>query len=294
MEVLLAQPSPEFALRLARAVDVVERALHVYSAGELVISFNGGKDSTATLHVLRAALARRAQRVADGAATNHHLRGDASVVGAAEHSVAQCQRAEHVGECPPGVRCIGAELDASVPAVYFDTPDEFPAVTEFMVQTSSRYGFAIERLPRFPSGMSALVARGVRAVLMGTRRTDPDGVEMEHFSPTSVNWPPLMRVCPVLDWAYADVWTFLRGAHLAYCALYDHGYTSLGTVADSAPNPLLRRQGCTAVGSGGAPGDADAVEAAAGADVAVDASGYLPAWQLLDQPAERLGRLRRG
>ena len=47
----------------------------------------------------------------------------------------------------------------------------------------------------------------VRAIFMGTRRTDPHSEFLEHFSPTDADWPQFMRINPLIDWHYAEIWT---------------------------------------------------------------------------------------
>lgn len=60
--------------------------------------------------------------------------------------------------------------------MYFEDPDEFPEVLKFMEDCCRDYDISIERLPEFKIGISQLLADGVvRAVLIGTRRGDPDG-----------------------------------------------------------------------------------------------------------------------
>ena len=113
----------------------------------------------------------------------------------------------------------------------------------------------------------------VVAILIGTRRTDPHGgafsvpwycesvftcgsaATLDFRVKTDPDWPPFVRVHPVINWGYADVWTFLRRLKIPYCSLYDEGsvhfffpiyasnlfarYTSLGSTYNTARNPAL-------------------------------------------------------
>ena len=55
-----------------------------------------------------------------------------------------------------------------------------------------------EYLAQFPS---------VKAIFVGTRRTDPHGGDLTHFDMTDHGWPGFMRIHPVIDWHYVDIWT---------------------------------------------------------------------------------------
>ena len=56
---------------------------------------------------------------------------------------------------------------------------------------------------------------------------------------TDPDWPSFMRVLPILEWEYNHVWDVILEARIPYCSLYDKGYTSLGSVEDTSPNPAL-------------------------------------------------------
>lgn len=80
----------------------------------------------------------------------------------------------------------------------------------------------------------------LKAILVGIRRTDPYGSKLLHFQTTDAGWPLFMRVHPVIDWHYTDIWYFLRVLQIPYCMLYDLGYTSLGGTDNTIPNPELK------------------------------------------------------
>lgn len=82
---------------------------------------------------------------------------------------------------------------------------------------------------------------------------------------TDVNWPQIMRVSPILDWHYSNVWDYLLYYKVPYCKLYDMGYTSLGNSKNTIRNPYLR-------------------SASSGEEI------YLPAYKMLNEVKERSGR----
>ena len=75
---------------------------------------------------------------------------------------------------------------------------------------------------------------------MGNRRSDPWSRDLEPICQSSAGWPEFMRVFPILDWQYHNVWDFLRDYEQNYCSLYDQGYTSLGEMDNTIKNPHLK------------------------------------------------------
>ncbi|KAJ1688608.1 hypothetical protein LUZ63_012763 [Rhynchospora breviuscula] len=211
-----------------RAVHVIQRAFALYPFEQVALSFNGGKDSTALLHLLRAA---------------YYLQT--------------------------------ASSDAStfpIRTIYFHSPSAFPEINSFTFQTASSYGLLLETIHSdFKSGLHQLFhQKPTQAIFLGTRIGDPNALGQDQFSPSSPGWPPFMRVNPILDWSYRDVWSFLLTCNLNYCTLYDQGYTSIGSIYDTLPNALL------AVSHASAPKPI-----------------FKPAYMLLDGRLERAGRAKK-
>ncbi|KJK79460.1 hypothetical protein H634G_05051 [Metarhizium anisopliae BRIP 53293] len=218
----------------ARAsIKIVEEALRRYQPDELSLSYNGGKDCLVLLVLILACL----PTLYDPSITTN---GDAPV-----------------SKNPP----------PTIQAVYIAPPDPFPEVEEFVSSTTKEYHLDLTRyaLP-MRQALEAYQADkpAVKAIFMGTRRTDPFCEFLTGFSPTDKGWPQFMRVNPVLDWHYTDIWTFILRLDIPFCSLYQQGYSSLGGVKNTRPNPAL------AVGSEGIK--------------------FRPAYELVRDDEERLGR----
>ncbi|KAI3696734.1 hypothetical protein L6452_29243 [Arctium lappa] len=219
------------------AINVIQRALALYPIEEVAFSFNGGKDSTVLLHLLRAGYFLHQ---VDCGHSNGNLSGHASTF--------------------------------PIRTIYFESPSAFPEINSFTYETASSYGVQLDILRQdFKSGLEALLkSKPTRAIFLGVRIGDPTAVGQEQFSPSSPGWPPFMRVNPILDWSYRDVWAFLLTCKVQYCSLYDQGYTSIGSVNDTAPNALL----CINDSAGGK-------------------EKFRPAYMLSDGRLERAGRARK-
>ncbi|KAI0037065.1 hypothetical protein K488DRAFT_39976, partial [Vararia minispora EC-137] len=213
------------------ALRVVEDALDTYGLDQTSLSFNGGKDCTVLLHLYCAAIRRK----------------------------------------------FPADSARRIPALYIPVPSPFPALESFIDEAAQKYGLDLFHCVQPPSqpvetvlanadgrpsdqtvgsddhvkskggeGMRYALATykdnfpRIRAILIGTRRTDPNGANLSFVDPTDADWPKFDRVHPVINWGYADVWCFLRQLKVPYCCLYDEGYTSLGSTFNTFRNPALR------------------------------------------------------
>ncbi|MCL7048005.1 hypothetical protein MKW94_020291 [Papaver nudicaule] len=219
------------------AIYVIQRALALYKFEEVAFSFNGGKDSTVLLHLLRA---------------GYYL-----------HK----KKPDHPSGTP---KTCGEKFPLRT--IYFESPSAFPEINSFTYEAAETYGLQIEviRLD-FKSGLESLIKeKPTAAIFLGTRIGDPNAVGQEQFSPSSPGWPPFMRVNPILDWSYRDVWAFLLTCQVPYCSLYDQGYTSIGSVYDTVPNALL----CID-------------------DSSSSKENFKPAYKLTDGRLERAGRAKK-
>lgn len=150
-------------------------------------------------------------------------------------------------------------------ALYIKNEAPFPEAEAFITKTAKSYNLDLIVIQ---SGMKEALEDlnkqrpGLKACLMGTRRHDPYSAKLRSFSPTDKNWPMFMRILPILDWTYEEIWQYMKMLSIPYCSLYDQGYTSLGSQDNTCPNPLLQQNDGT----------------------------YLPAYFLKDETKERDGR----
>lgn len=127
-------------------------------------------------------------------------------------------------------------------AVCVQSVDPFQEVEQFINSSKERYPLNVQR---YNGAMKLAIEQAleehprVRAIFLGCRRTDPGCENLSVMEPCDKKWPPLVRIFPLLEWSYHDIWSYLRSRRLPYCCLYDQGYTSLGDRSWITTNPSL-------------------------------------------------------
>lgn len=229
-----------------QSVAIIEEAIQRYGLGKICTSFNGGKDCTVVLHLVNATI------------RNLNL-GSKSPNQNNNNDINSETNNHHT-----------SDLNKLL-AFYHKTNDIFEEEEKFVNQALVTYNLKLahysgtslkDSLRQFKSDYPFL-----EGIFIGTRFDDlKEGQKLAYFAPTDHSWPSFVRINPILEWSYQQVWDFIRHLEIPYCDLYNQGYSSFGAKSESRRNSSLLRH------------DFDGK------------SYYMPAWCLADHQDERHSR----
>ncbi|TDG40122.1 hypothetical protein AWZ03_013458 [Drosophila navojoa] len=176
--------------------------------------------------------------------------------------------------------CAQRNIDSGqIPMLYIESDDSFEEIDDFVKHCVRRYKV---KLIKYKDSLKVALTQMthdmplIKAVFVGSRNTDPYCENLKAMQKTDSDWPDMMRLNPLLEWSYHDIWHYIHIYKVPYCSLYARGYTSIGYKSNTFPNPHLLCAECAAAA------------AAAGAEAVTPC--YRPAWELADPTTERAGR----
>lgn len=201
-------------------------------------------------------------------------------------------------------------------SVYIDLAETFPTVETFVDITAERYQLCLYSSAKAhgskASNMSSAFADFLKcypeteAILIGVRATDPFGDTLEPIQKTDSNWPDFYRIQPILHWKLANIWSFLLYSCEPICGLYSEGFTSIGGIDTTIPNPNLIKNDKTIHKLSFDWEIANSFEKTEKEinTLALDEEdkklltkfgegNYLPGWFLIDDSLERSGRIKK-
>lgn len=194
-----------FLVKLKASIQIIEEAFKRYNSDQICVSFNGGKDCCVVLYLFFAVASR-----------------------------------------------LGIHFPLNV--LFIQIKHEFSEMTFFVENIHKHFYRNSFRFIVFSDVSKTMkdclvemkkTEPSINSILLGTRRSDgPYFKEMGAFAPTDGNWPEFMRINPILDWTFSEIWYFIRKLQLPYCSLYDQGYTSIDNTQNTVRNTgLLKADG---------------------------------------------------
>ncbi|KAH8386653.1 hypothetical protein KR093_001786, partial [Drosophila rubida] len=161
----------------------------------------------------------------------------------------------------------------NIPMLYIESDDSFSEIDQFVARCVTVYNVKLikykDSLKQALTNMTEDMPL-IKAVFVGSRNTDPHCDQLQPMQKTDNDWPDIMRLNPLLEWSYHDIWNYIHIYKVPYCSLYAQGYTSIGYKSNTLPNPHLKRSTLS--------------------NAVLGACCFKPAWELADPAQERAGR----
>jgi len=139
------------------------------------------------------------------------------------------------------LRC-SIKLKFDLKIFFIETNDNFQEIEDFIDECEKHWNINVLRIRADSTKNGLIILKeqfDIKAVILGIRQSDQPNYPMRAFEETSAGWPEAMRILPILDWNYQDIWNYIDYMNVPYCYLYTQGFTSIGSSKNSIPNPSL-------------------------------------------------------
>ncbi|KAH0572830.1 FAD synthetase [Spironucleus salmonicida] len=197
---IMQYPQHPLSQQIQNAITIIRRQFRQYS--RLSLSFNGGKDATVLLHLVRTVCVIMSRFL-------------------------QTEEPHTIFRRLVRVFVIHVEK-------------QFPEISEFLIESEIKYNLGIhvyqgidfkQNLQNFIDDFSPEIC------FVGVRKGDPTSKGV--IQQASPGWPQVVRCSALYDFEFLDVFDFLLRFNYKYCELYNKGFTSIGGIENSYQNEKL-------------------------------------------------------
>ena len=184
----IKEQKPDLYDKVHFALETIMQSFSKYGISSTAVSYNGGKDSDVCAHLWRMAL------------------------------FLYLENQGRLGEYQE-------TLESSL-FIVFHSPFDFEEINNHLQDTITNIGVqVIHSNKSFKEGLDIIISSfQVKAILLGVRRTDPYASDLQPHTHSTPDFPPFMRILPILNWTFGDVWDFIFTFSIPYCSLYREGY----------------------------------------------------------------------
>lgn len=191
--------------KVENARRIIRETAGRWSESQVFVAWTGGKDSTVLLHLIRSTFG--------GSVPFRILFNDSTI---------------EFPEVYDFIRRIHREWKLDLVWLKHLPVD----LRKYRQATNPEDQMEIMRLAKIHAINHAQKRYGIRAFLSGIRRDEhPDRSQESFFSERKTH----VRVHPILEFSYDDIWTYIREFEVPYVSLYDQGYKSLGEAPFTKP-----------------------------------------------------------
>lgn len=136
---------------------------------------------------------------------------------------------------------------ANITFIYFINDKHFECEEDYFIAFAKKENVKILYCySGYVCGLNYLIKRNdIRTIIMGTRKDDMKSpaeasqIALTLHQTSTYPFPKFMRIFPVFNFGYNEIWRLILSSGLDYLPLYDKGYSSIGNKDNTKINSFL-------------------------------------------------------
>ncbi|OGK20263.1 hypothetical protein A3C23_04895 [Candidatus Roizmanbacteria bacterium RIFCSPHIGHO2_02_FULL_37_13b] len=194
--------------KVKKSHQIIKKTTSMFDSKDIAIAWTGGKDSTVILHLVKTLF--------NGLIPFQIMFNDSTV------------------EFPEVYKFIKEiKKDWKLKLIWVKhLPNDLKAYENALKNGEKEPAMEIMRIAKINAIKYTLKKYKFKAIISGIRKDEHEARSKETYFSKRLNH---MRIHPILDFTFSDIWNYINEFHVPYVSLYDQGYKSLGEAPFTKP-----------------------------------------------------------